>query len=513
LEPEAPPDFIHAFLPVPEDLDPMGLMRFVVSPPERVTKETLQQAYVSGVDRIAWQIELRMEAGQLVVRRAVSESGNLHIPWPVQGHGRLVLSTASLMEQPRPYHLPLELARGTIGQLGNQMSEWRSMGLNVPEKVTETLSQAMKCFGRAAVGEEDLQTSAQLAERAIGIALDAADLLAASYTDQAFRLRCPAGEKLSVFFGGNLGSRLPDQPATERFLGSFNAAVVPVCWRDIETGQSSHGWTICDRQIEWCNTHGLRVCAGPLVQLDPQALPDWLYLYEDDFDNLLSCVAGFVRAAVTRYRGKVDFWQCAGRVASAEILSLSEEEKLRLAAGTIELARSLDPDTPILIAFDQPWGEYLGRREMDLPPLYFADALVRSGLDLSGVVLEINLGYDPGDTMPRPPLEFSRQLDYWSLLGLPLFVSLTVPSGDHDDPRARRRVSLPPGSWTAKRQQAWVARYVPLILAKPFVQGVIWNQLYDSQPHEFPHGGLFDEQDQPKPALDTLAAIRQGHVE
>ena len=491
----------------------MGLMRFVVSPPERVTQETLQQAYVSGVDRIAWQVELRMEAGQLTVRRAVSESGNLHIPWPVKGRGRPVLSTASLMEQPRPYHLPLELARGTIAQLANQMAEWRSMGLTVPEKITETLSQAVKCFGRAAVGEEDLPTSAKLAEQAVGLALDAADLLAASYTDQALRLRSPAGEHLPAFFGGNLGSELPDPPAAERFLGSFNAAVVPVCWREIETGQSDHGWTTSDRQIEWCKTHGLRVCAGPLVQLDPQALPDWLYLYEDDFDNLLSCVAGFVRAAVTRYRGKVDFWQCAGRLASAETLALSEEEKLRLAAGTIELTRSVDPDTPILIGFDRPWGEYLSRRELDLPPLYFADALVRSGLDLSGVVLEINLGYDPGGTMPRPPLELSRQLDYWSLLGLPLFVSLTVPSSDRDDPRARRRVGLAAGPWTVNRQQAWVARHVPLILAKPFVQGVIWHQLHDSQPHEFPHGGLFDEHDQPKPALDTLAAIRRVHVE
>ncbi|MHC4176945.1 MAG: hypothetical protein ACYSWU_05535, partial [Planctomycetota bacterium] len=482
------------------------------SPPERITEETLQQAHLSGVDRIAWQVDLSMEAGQLMVRRSVSESGNLHIPWPVEGRGRLTLSTPSLMERPAPYHLPLELARGTIGQLRNQLAEWRIVGLNVPEKVTQTLSQAMGYFGRA-VGEEDLQESAKSAERAIGIALDTADLLVASYIDQALRFRCPDGKKLSVFFGGNLGSRLPDEPAAEQWLRSFNAAVVPLCWREIEPDQGDYRWTACDRQIQWCQARGLKVCCGPLLLLDPLGLPDWLYLYEDDFDNLASCVLEFVRAAVTRYRDKVDFWQSAGRLTSAETLSLSEEEKLRLAASAIEMVRSIAPDHPILISFDQPWGEYLSRREMDLPPLYFADALVRSGLDLSGVVLEINLGYHPGGTLPRPPLEFSRQLDYWSLLGLPLFVSLVVPSADGDDPLAQRRVQLPPNGWTASVQQSWVARYVPLILSKPFVQGVIWNQLYDSQPHEFPHGGLFDEQDQPKPALDSLAAIRQAHVE
>jgi hypothetical protein len=491
----------------------MGLMRFVVTPPQRITVEVLQQAYLSGVDRIAWQVDLSQQADQLVVRRAVSESGNLHIPWPVAGRGLLALSTASLMEQPRPYHLPLELARGTISQLGNQLAQWRTFGLAVPEKVARSFSEAIACFGRAAAGNGSLQESADLAEQAIGIALDAADLLVASYVDQAIAARRTAGGKLSVLLGGNLGAGLPDPAAAEQLLRWLGAAVVPICWRDIEPDQGTFHWDVCDRQIQWCKTHALKVCGGPLLELDPRSLPDWLFLYEDDFDNLFSCVMGFVRSAVTRYRGKADLWQCAGRLASAEVLSLSEEEKLRLAAGTIEVARSLDPKVPATVSFDQPWGEYLSRREMDLPPLYFADTLVRAGLELTAVTLEINVGYHPGGTLPRTPLEFSQHLDHWSLLGLPLLVSLTVPSADQEDPLARRRVRLPPGDWTAETQRGWVARYVPLILSKPLVQGVFWNQLFDSQPHDFPHGGLFDPHDRPKPALDTLAAIRQAYLQ
>ena len=57
---------------------------------------------------------------------------------------------------------------------------------------------------------------------------------------------------------------------------------------------------------------------------------------------------------------------------------------------------------------------------------------------------------------------------------------------------------------------SWVARYVPLMLSKNFVQGVIWNQLHDSRPHNFPYGGLFDLRRRAKPALRTLAALRQA---
>jgi hypothetical protein len=71
---------------------------------------------------------------------------------------------------------------------------------------------------------------------------------------------------------------------------------------------------------------------------------------------------------------------------------------------------------------------------------------------------------------------------------------------------------MPPDSWTPAAQQAWAARFVPLALAKPSVQGVVWNQLHDSEPHDFPHGGLFDADRQAKPALRTLAAIRKTHL-
>jgi hypothetical protein len=127
-------------------------------------------------------------------------------------------------------------------------------------------------------------------------------------------------------------------------------------------------------------------------------------------------------------------------------------------------------------------------------------------------MLELNVGFHPGGTLPRDPVDISRQLDYWSLLGLPLHVSLCVPSSPHDDPLARRRVRLAPESWSLKAQQSWVAQVVPLLLAKPYVQGVIWNQLRDCEPHEFPHGGLFDLRRQPKPALRTLTSIRQAHL-
>jgi len=491
----------------------MGLMRFVVTPPERLTEAAVQQAYLSGIDRVAWPVRSTAVDGELQLRRAVSDSGNLHFPWPVPGHGLVTLCTGSLREQPEPYLLPLELARGTVAQLRDQISEWKLMGLDVPQRIAQRTREAVVHLSRAAVSQAEPARSAAEAGAAIKAALAAGDLLSATYADQAIGFRRRGGRKLTSFVAGELGSEPLDSTVAAQFQTAFNAASVPVCWRETEASEGHYHWSVWDRQIQWCRASGLRVCGGPLLLLDARGLPDWLALWEDDFDNILSFASEFVAAAVNRYRGQVAFWQCAARLNTGETLNLSEEEKLRLAARTVELTRRLDPQTPALIAFDQPWAEYMSQREVDFPPLHFADALIRAGLDVSGIVVEVNVGYHPGGTLLRPMLEFGRQLDFWSLLGLPLVVSLSVPSAVSPDPRARRKVRLPAKMWSPHAQHAWTARYLPMILAKPYVQGVIWNQLRDTRPHDFPHGGLFDHQDRPKPALKTLAQVRRSLLE
>lgn len=490
----------------------MGLMRFRVFPTERITEEMVQQAYLSGIDRVSWPVRTSVEGDELILQRSVSDSANLHISWPVEGHGRLTLTTASLMERPAPYLMPLEIARGMIVQLRNQLADWQVIGLVVPETVQTTMGKAIEQFSWAVISQDEPPTSAEYAERALHFAVNAGEMLVAAYTEQALSVRRRAGGKLASFLGANLGANLLDNATARHVLQTFNAAEVPISWCDVETTEGQFSWTTSDRQIEWCRAHGLKVLAGPLFELDPHALPHWLYLFEDDVESVRDFAANFVRAAVERYRGKVDYWICAGRVNTAEVLSLSEPERLRLVAQTVELARSLDPDTPVLVSFDQPWAEYMGRHESDFPPLHFADALIRAGLGLAGLMLEINVGYSPGGSLLRHPLEFSRLLDTWSLLGLPLWLSLSAPSAFHEDPLAGHPSTVAPGSWTATAQQAYIARFVPLCLAKPLVQGVLWNQLRDSEPHDFPHGGLFDDRRHPKPALRTLTTIRQTYL-
>ena len=126
----------------------MGSMRFV-SPSGSLSEESVDQAYLAGYDRIPWRADLRLVEDELLVERQGSESGNLYIPWHVNGHGRITLSTASLMDRQEPYFLPVELARGKLSQLRNQISEWALSGIEIPDLVHQITIQATSRFGEA----------------------------------------------------------------------------------------------------------------------------------------------------------------------------------------------------------------------------------------------------------------------------------------------------------------------------------------------------------------------------
>ncbi len=486
----------------------MGQMRFAVFPPERLTPQMAERACLTTLDQSCSMVQARVEPGRLVLQRKAGDSAILHLAWPLGEQDWAVLCTATLIERPDDYHLPLELARGTIGQLRNQIEAWKALGMVVGEEVLGLVRRAVSALGQAAVSKADPPRSASLAEQSIRLGLQATDVLAAAYADQVLAARRRAANRLMPILGGNLQTAPPQGPLAAQFARGFNTAVVPLPWSAIEREENRYDWTACDRQITWARGQGLKVCCGPLLQLDRGSLPQWLLLWEGDFGNIQKFASGFVRAAVERYRGRVDIWHCAARIHAPETLGLTEEERLRLAAHVLELTRQFDSVAAPVVSFDQPWGEYMSRRELDFAPLHLADALVRAGLDLAALGVEINLAYLPGGTLPRTALELSRLVDLWASLGLPLVVFLVVPGGSGDDPRARRRVGVWPGEWGPERQQRYVAGWVPLLLAKPGVCGVVWNQWRDGAEHEFPHGGLLGAEEKPKPAWEAWVEAR-----
>ena len=490
---------------------PLALMRMLIDRESGITPSSADRAYMSGMDQIPWPCRTRLADGELQIERGVTESGRLQVPMRIEGRGELMLSTGTLMQRDRPYQLEIDLARGKLNQVRNQLAEWQALGLVITPAIEAAVARALGEFTLAVSLPEDSKAAAARARAAIGLAVDAGEMLLVAYGEQATTLRLRQLGRLPTLLALHLGHRTLSQAALTQVTTAFNALVVSTVWREIEAQEGQYNWAIPDNQLEWCREHNVRAVSGPLLRLDSSALPDWLAMGEDDFDTFVSFVSDYVAKVVSRYKGKLALWQCAARINTPQVHKFHEEQVLQLAVRALEVTRQVDPDTPTMIRFDQPWGEYLRHGEVDLSPLHFADALVRSGLHLGGIGLDFIVGYIPGGTTPRDRLDFSRMLDLWSCLGLPLHLMFSFPTSVQPDPKARMP-GLPSEIdqiWTPENQAAWIKRVLPLAFSKSYVGSVTWAQLSDAEWHDYAHGGLFDAGGAAKPAFLSLVNLRK----
>lgn len=494
----------------------MGLIRFAV--PSASMMEDWPEAYrgyLTGADGRVFFTRIEVDGNIVGCRRTSSESSKFHVAWPVSGFGRPVIATASLPEREEPYLLPVELARGKIVQVRNQASQWELSGMRIPAGFAEPSRLSHRAFAKAASSQGHPEQASELANEALHHACVAAEVLTRSYAEQALAGRLQRFGGLPASIGCELQGSTPHPDANELFAAAFNAATIAVPWRKIEAVEGEYDWGPSDRQLEWCEQQKLMVRGGPLIDLGPGGLPSWLARWEHDIFNLQSFVSDFVETAMSRYVGRIRIWEVAARLNTGGALTLNEESRLTLAARVLDVAKQVDEEAQLLVRVDQPWGDYQARGQHRLSPLQLVDALLRSGVGLAGVNLELAVGYLPRGSAYRDLLEISRLIDTWSVLGIPVHATLACPSSSEDDDLSGSDWEVEPRMWAKPidedGQAEWVDRVLELLLAKPSVAGVSLTHFSDGDDHHFPFAGGLRPDGGPKPVLERIIAQRHRH--
>ena len=111
----------------------MGLMRLIVHDRERIPPGGLEHVHMCGQDDLPWFGRAYFSGEQLIIERNEDDSGRVFVPWRIGDSAPLLISTSTLMERDAPYLLEVELARGMLNNLRNQIAQWEMMGLVVPD--------------------------------------------------------------------------------------------------------------------------------------------------------------------------------------------------------------------------------------------------------------------------------------------------------------------------------------------------------------------------------------------
>jgi hypothetical protein len=530
----------------------------------------LGAAHLLGPDETPTQGEIRLEGGIIVCDRASTDAAALAVQFPVeldgQSLGVLTLRTALLPDRGEPYLLSLELARHRIMLVLNKLEDWGLFDLQAEHPAMVQLEQARAEFTRALValchrdrtGDSPradpvyVRAADDAARRALALALDSSEQLAALQAARQIRGRAdgsiiehaqahaenigpdrvlPEG---AVKGPDMIGVALPQPaqigcaidpaaftPELSRVVqASCDFVSMPMRWIDMEPTEGKYAFARTDKWIEWAvRTARLPVHAGPLISFSEIAVPEWLYIWEHDYETLRELVYEHIKTIVTRYRRTITRWTVCSGLHVNESFALNLEKMMDLTRMCALLVKKIHPAARIQIEIERPWGEYFARNKRSMPPKMYAEMIAQAGIQLDAYALKVQMGQPHLSRTTRDLAQFSDLLDRYAALDKPLTITaIGAPSIPVTTLPASRITEKSPalpvdpgrwrGPWTPEMQARWLTQFVGVALSKPFVSSVCWQELYDRPGADMPHGGLLGEAGQPKPAAGALSDLR-----
>ncbi len=500
------------------------------------------------------------------------------------GQSLLTLRTCLLPQRTQPYLLSLELARHRLMLMLNKLEEWAFFDLAADDPMMVKVEETRLAFTAALLLHRTLQPSAsgakggadgrgaggggawfsreadRAARRALDLAVDASEDLARkqAHLQHARRLSGEMARAAAMTPPPNAitdhearasraaalgtpGVLLPEMPRLGIAVspgactpelqtvvqGSCDFLQMPMRWVDMEPTEGKYAFAKTDKWLEWAVTKAkLPVVAGPIVELRPGVIPDFLYIWEHDYETLKEVVFEHCKTLVTRYRKTVGTWIVASGLPCGGAFKLTYEQVIDLTRTCVLLVRKLQPSAKVVVEIAQPWGEYnagpaqgSGQGWKAIPPTLYAELLNQLGLNIDALGLRLQMGQNFAGRSTRDPMSVSALLDRYANLDRPVMVSaLGAPSQPPPPASAKGDATTPPpdpgcwrGTWSPEHQARWLSDVATIAAGKPFVQSICWQELCDLDPGgEMPGGGLLSAGGAPKPALAAFQSLHSA---
>ena len=68
------------------------------------------------------------------------------------------------------------------------------------------------------------------------------------------------------------------------------------------------------------------IIAGPLIRLREEDVPDWMYIWENEFDTMRDLCLEYLQKVVYRYRKAVSVWNVVSGLGSNTLFPMSFEQ-------------------------------------------------------------------------------------------------------------------------------------------------------------------------------------------
>ena len=460
--------------------------------------------------------DISFRDGLLVINRKDDMPCGIQLLWDCGPFGAYVLETTRLPPRDKPYNLNIELARSRLMRIMQKQEDWSLFDFPRTEKFATRFAEAQSLFADA-LGKMDTPVeAAAMADQALVMALDISEELTAFHTELLFGRRRNVNSFVRHIFGCRVDPSVQNEKYKEAVAANFDYCVLPMGWKQVQPQENSFKVEALDQWVEMLSKKRMPTIAGPLVRLDEAGVPDWMVIWENDFDMLREMSYDYVQKMVQRYRRAVAAWNVVGGLQTNSSFVMTFEQIIELTRLLVTQVKGLIPNARTMISISHPFGEYHARGRASVPPMMYAEMVAQAGISFEAFSVEIEMGVPAPGMFMRDLFQLSTLLDKFSTLGRPVFLTavgspgqagpdLSDESNGHLDPAAAGRWHRP---WDAQLQADWMEAVYSLALSKPYVESIAWANLADIRP-SLPGGGLLDDMLRPKPSFQRLLQLRE----
>jgi hypothetical protein len=402
-------------------------------------------AHLLGPEDLAAPGKIDFEDGHIVCRKRLGRAMALCLQHDAGSLGTLMLQTCLLPERDEPYVLNVELARYRIKMFIAKSEEWQMFDLSEGHPAMRHWEQARQLLTKA-LTEKDPLAADSAAREALQHAIEASERLAMAHAEillhRRFGSRAASSATLGVHvWPGRDGRSLRDLIAT-----NFDLIVLPLWWKDLEVEEGVYNWEPLDRWMEWAKGQGKPIIAGPLLDFSRRALPEWMYVWQHDYDTCRDLAYDHMERVVERYKGIVGMWNIASGLNVNDNFEFTEGQMIDLVRTASLLVRHARRGARTMVELRQPFGEHCAAGGESLPPLAFVDRLVQEGIKFDAIGVQLLFGQRDRGRAARDLMQISSYLDRFFSFELPILISAAgVPSEQVEDEGGRWHGAWAPG--------------------------------------------------------------------
>jgi len=464
----------------------------------------LVNAHMLGPDDVPIRSEIAFENGHIVANRRGTGAAALCLQFDAHPAGTLMLQTCLLPERQQPYLLSVELARHRVKMFIAKSEEWQMFDLSADHPAMKLWEEARRLSTRAWLSD-DARAADKAARKSLAIAIDASERLAMAHAEILLHRRFGNRAASSSTLGVRIWPGRDAQPLRDLVAKEFDLVVIPLNWRELEVSEGRYHWDPVDKWMDWASKEKKPIVAGPLLDFSKRAMPDWMSVWQNDYDTCRDMVYDHAEKVVDRYKGVVGMWNVCTGLNTNDNFTFTIDQMLDLTRMTALLVRHSRKGARAMIELAEPFGEHVAFNRHSVHPVAFVERLVRQGVRLDAVGVQMLFGRRTHGRATRDIMQLSNMLDRFFLLEIPILVSaMGVPSKTED---AHGGSWHEP--WSPEQQSKWISRMFGVCLSKPFVETLFWTDLYDHPHADLPGAGLITDTGKPKAALQRLVSLRR----